>query len=364
MPSTDPPSSSPLPPREVLARWRRAAESARDGLWEVWPADGQTWFSERFATLLGHGPGELLADMAALMQRIHPEDRPLWDHSWQSAVSMGAPMAGHVASKGLLSVVGNRTVEKAARLAAEHGVNAATSAADFADCDVVLLCVSLDDDVRENVEALAGVLKTGAVVVDHSTVSVDTARWAAQRLAEAGIGFLDAPVSGGVEGARNGKLSIMIGGDAAHLERARPALEAYAARIAHMGGSGAGQATKAVNQVLVAGINEAVCEGLALGEKLGLDPEVLLPTLGAGAAGNWFLDKRGATMLRSEFAPGFKCAHMLKDLRIVQGMAKDAGIRHTAIDQALADYAELTDRGDGDADTSALIQLKRQPTSA
>ncbi|HRX99477.1 MAG TPA: NAD-binding protein, partial [Xanthomonadaceae bacterium] len=89
-----------------------------------------------------------------------------------------------------------------------------------------------------------------------------------------------------------------------------------------------------------------------------------LPTLGAGAAGNWFLDKRGATMLRSEFAPGFKCAHMLKDLRIVQGMAKDAGIRHTAIDQALADYAELTDRGDGDADTSALIQLKRQPTSA
>ena len=278
--------------------------------------------------------------------------------------AMGAPMAGHVAGKGLLSVVGNRTVEKATRFAAEHGVNAATSAADFADCDVVLLCVSLDDDVRENVEALAGVLKTGAVVVDHSTVSVDTARWAAQRLAEAGIGFLDAPVSGGVEGARNGKLSIMIGGDAAHLERARPALEAYAARIAHMGGSGAGQATKAVNQVLVAGINEAVCEGLALGEKLGLDPEVLLPTLGAGAAGNWFLDKRGATMLRSEFAPGFKCAHMLKDLRIVQGMAKDAGIRHTAIDQALADYAELTDRGDGDADTSALIQLKRQPKTA
>ena len=275
--------------------------------------------------------------------------------------AMGAPMAGHVASKSLLSVVGNRSLDKATRFAAECGVSAATSASDFADCDVVLLCVSLDADVRENVDALACVLKAGAVVVDHSTVSVDTARWASRRLSEAGIGFLDAPVSGGVEGARNGKLSVMVGGKADDLDKARPALEAYAARLAHMGDSGAGQATKAVNQVLVAGINEAVCEGLALGEKLGLDPEVLLPTLGAGAAGNWFLEKRGATMLRGEFTPGFKCAHMLKDLRIVQGMAEAVGIRHSTIDQALADYAELTDRGDGDADTSALIQLKRQP---
>ena len=121
-----------------------------------------------------------------------------------------------------------------------------------------------------------------------------------------------------------------------------------------------GQATKAVNQVLVAGINEAVCEGLALGEKLGLDPERLLPTLMAGAAGNWFLEKRGATLLRNEFAPGFKCAHMLKDLRIVQAMAQSAGIRTTVIDQALADYSELVqDRGLGDSDTSALITLKR-----
>lgn len=273
--------------------------------------------------------------------------------------AMGAPMARYVYSKGLLTAVGNRTQAKADAMAAELDVRAARSAANFADCDVVTLCVSLDADVLENVAALAEVLKAGAVVVDHSTVAVETARRCAAMLAAHNIGFLDAPVSGGVEGARNGKLSVMVGGDAAVLERARPAIEAYAARISHMGDTGAGQATKAVNQVLVAGINEAVCEGLALGEKLGLDPQRLLPTLMAGAANNWFLDKRGATMLRDEFAPGFKCAHMLKDLRIVQAIARDAGIRTATIDQAIADYAELIERGMGESDTSSLIALKR-----
>ncbi len=273
--------------------------------------------------------------------------------------AMGAPMAGHLAARGLLAVVDNRTRSKADALAAQLGVQAAASHADFAACDVVALCVSMDADVLQQVEALAAVLAPGAVVVDHSTVSADTARKAQALLAARGIGFIDAPVSGGVEGARNGKLSVMAGGDAATLEKARPVLEAYAARITHMGGTGAGQATKAVNQVLVAGINEAVCEGLALGEKLGLDPDKLLPTLMAGAAGNWFLDKRGATMLANQFTPGFKCGHLLKDLRIVQGMARDAGIRATVIEQALADYAELVQRGEADADTSALILLKR-----
>ena len=273
--------------------------------------------------------------------------------------AMGAPMAGHLAARGLLGVVDNRTRNKADALAAQLGVRAAASHADFAGCGVVALCVSMDADVLQQVEALAAVLKPGAVVVDHSTVSVDTAKRAQALLAAHGIGFVDAPVSGGVEGARNGKLSVMAGGNAADLEIARPVLEAYAARITHMGGAGAGQATKAVNQVLVAGINEAVCEGLALGEKLGLDPDKLLPTLMAGAAGNWFLEKRGATMLAGQFTPGFKCGHLLKDLRIVQGMARDAGIRASVIDLALADYSELVQRGEAEADTSALILLKR-----
>ncbi len=274
--------------------------------------------------------------------------------------AMGAPMAGHLHARGRLAVVGNRTASKATALAGSLGVAAAAGAADFAGCDAVVLCVSEDADVLQNVEALAAVLAAGAVVIDHSTVSRETALQAGMVLAARGIGFLDAPVSGGVEGARNGKLSVMVGGEAEVLERARAVLEAYALRIAHMGPQGAGQAAKAVNQVLVAGINEAVCEGLALAERLGLDPVVLLPTLGAGAAGNWFLDKRGATMLRDEFVPGFKCAHMLKDLRIVQGMARAAGVRAAVVDQALGDYAALVAEGRGDEDTSALIRLKRR----
>jgi 3-hydroxyisobutyrate dehydrogenase len=165
-------------------------------------------------------------------------------------------------------------------------------------------------------------------------------------------------VSGGVEGAKNGKLSVMVGGDAAVLERARPVLEAYGARITHMGAVGNGQATKAVNQVLVAGIAHAVTEGLALGEALGLEAESLIPTLAAGAAGNWFLDKRGATMLRNEFSVGFKLALLHKDLGIVRGIAMEAGTDRTVIEQSLADFAELMAQGYGD-DISALIRLKR-----
>jgi 3-hydroxyisobutyrate dehydrogenase len=281
--------------------------------------------------------------------------------------AMGAPMATHLHGKGLLFVVGNRTMAKAMAIVdqlsplKEHGgsIKVASVAADFSECDVVVLCVSKDSDVLENVSALAAVLKRGAMVIDHSTVSVETAKQAQGILAEKHIGFIDAPVSGGVEGARNGKLSIMVGGTEESLEKSRPVLDAYSAKITHMGDVGAGQATKAVNQVLVAGIAQAVCEGLALGEKLGLDPEKLVPTLAAGAAGNWFLDKRGATMMASNFTPGFKSALLHKDLVIVRDIAAQAGIRATVIEQSLSDYAELMQQGFGDEDTSALIRLKR-----
>ena len=177
----------------------------------------------------------------------------------------------------------------------------------------------------------------------------------------AGGDFLDAPVSGGVEGAKNGKLSIMVGGDADTLGRVRPVLEAYAARISHMGATGSGQNTKAVNQVLVAGIAQGVCEGLALGEALGLDPAVLLPTLLSGAAGCWFLDKRGATMLRSEFSGGFKLSLLHKDLNIVRALAETAGTNRSIIEKSLTDYAQLMAQGHGDEEISALIRLKRRP---
>jgi 3-hydroxyisobutyrate dehydrogenase len=273
--------------------------------------------------------------------------------------AMGAPMARHLKEKGLLHAVANRTQATADALASELDVAAPTLSELAAQCDVIALCVTADADVLGTVDALAPHLKPGAIVIDHSTVAPDTARVAASRLAAVGAHFLDAPVSGGVEGAKNGKLSVMVGGDADVLERARPVLEAYALRLTHLGDVGAGQATKAVNQVLVAGIAQAVCEGLALGEALGLDPERLIPTLGAGAAGNWFLEKRGATMLRGEFGVGFKLALLHKDLGIVQGIAEVAGTARDVIDKSLADYAELMRQGYGDDDISALIRLKR-----
>jgi 3-hydroxyisobutyrate dehydrogenase len=273
--------------------------------------------------------------------------------------AMGAPMAGHLQAKGLLAAVGNRSQAKADALAKELGVQAPALADIAASCDVIALCVSADADVIGVIEALAPTLKKGAIVVDHSTVAPATATKAARILADVGADFLDAPVSGGVEGAKNGKLSVMVGGDAAVLERARPVLEAYGARITHMGPVGSGQATKAVNQVLVAGIAHAVTEGLALGEALGLEADRLIPTLAAGAAGNWFLDKRGATMLRNEFSVGFKLALLHKDLGIVRGIATDAGTDRTIIEQSLADFGELMAQGYGDDDISALIRLKR-----
>jgi 3-hydroxyisobutyrate dehydrogenase len=274
--------------------------------------------------------------------------------------AMGHPMAGHLARAGLLAAVWNRSHAKAEAIAGELRVAAPATVKEFAETsDVVALCVPADADVLALAREIAAHARAGTIVVDHSTVSSVTARSAAALLAERGCMFLDAPVSGGVEGARNGKLAIMVGGDADALVRVRPMLDCYAARVSHMGDVGAGQNTKAVNQVLVAGIAQAVCEGLALSEKLGLDPERLLPTLMAGAASNWFLDKRGATMLHDEFSVGFKLALLHKDLKIVRELALAAGTDRSMIEKSLADYAVLLAQGHGDEDISALIRLKR-----
>ena len=275
--------------------------------------------------------------------------------------AMGLPMAGHLAKAGLLAGVWNRSHEKAATAGKTFGVPAPADAAELiAMCDVIALCVPADADVLHWANEIAAHARAGTVVVDHSTVSSVTATSAQAVLATKNIAFLDAPVSGGVEGAKNGKLSVMVGGDADALTRVRPVLDCYAAKVSHMGEVGAGQNTKAVNQVLVAGIAQAVCEGLALSEQLGLDPERLLPTLGAGAAGNWFLDKRGATMLKNEFSVGFKLALLHKDLKIVRELAAAAGTDRSVIDKSLADYAALLAQGYGDEDISALIRLKRK----
>jgi 3-hydroxyisobutyrate dehydrogenase len=274
--------------------------------------------------------------------------------------AMGNAMAGHLHRAGVLSAVSNRTAAKAQAFAKEHaGVVAGSPRELAAQCNVIVLCVSADADVLAVTKEIAGSATPGAVVIDHSTVSSATAKQANDILRAAKCEFLDAPVSGGVEGAKNGKLSVMVGGDAKTLERVRPIIDAYAARVSHMGAVGAGQNTKAVNQTLVAGIAQGVCEGLALGEALGLDAEALLPTLMGGAANCWFLEKRGATMLKNQFSVGFKLGLLHKDLSIVNELAKTVGTDRSIIEKSLADYAKLMKDNHGDEDISALIRLKR-----
>ena len=274
--------------------------------------------------------------------------------------AMGAPMAGHLARAGLLAAVSNRSMDKAVKLAAELGVQALTPEAMAAHCDAIVLCVSADEDVLDLARRIGAHMPAGGLVIDHSTISPVSAREAAQILGQQRVECLDAPVSGGVEGARNGKLSIMVGGTPDAHARAHPILGAYGARITLMGDSGAGQATKAVNQVLVAGIAQAVCEGLALSERLGLDAERLLPVLASGAAQSWFLERRGATMLRDEYSVGFKLSLLHKDLGILQSLAAALGAKSLpVVDASREAYAELMRRGLGDCDISALIELKR-----
>ncbi|MEF3076964.1 NAD(P)-dependent oxidoreductase [Methylobacter sp. Wu1] len=275
--------------------------------------------------------------------------------------AMGVGMAGNLAKAGYLTAVYNRTAATAQSLAEGLGVTAyETPQALAAEVDAVLICVSADQDVLDVVNAVAAAIKPGSVVVDMSTVSSETARKAAAILAAKQAAFLDAPVSGGVEGASKGTLAMMIGGDADALEKVRPVLAAMANRIMHMGPTGAGQNTKAVNQIMAAGINQAVTEALAFGQTQGLPMDKVIEVISGGAAGNWFLEHRGPTMTRGTFAPGFKLALHHKDLKICQAMARQIGASTTMIDMTLADYEQLMAAGLGDEDISALYRLKNK----
>ena len=274
--------------------------------------------------------------------------------------AMGAPMARHLANAGFLSMVWNRTSSTAEAISKETGARVAGTPEQLAAaCNVILTCVSADQDLLEVVEQLLPGVKPGLVLVDTSTVSPATAKRVASSLQEASAGFVDAPVSGGVEGAKKGTLSVMAGGDSATISRIMPVLEAISTTVTHMGPVGSGQATKAVNQVMIAGIAEAVCEALALGEKLNLPSERLLSIVSAGAAGSWFLEHRGETMLKDSFDVGFKLSLLLKDLLICHDLARELDISMPTTEAAIKDYRKLVALGDGDHDISGLIRLKR-----
>lgn len=275
--------------------------------------------------------------------------------------AMGQGMARNLAKAGFLQAVYNRTTNKAEMLAAELNVKTFTSPqALAAQVDLILLCVSADQDVLDVVSALCDSIKPGSVVVDMSTVSSNTAKQAASLLKTRQADFLDAPVSGGVEGANKGSLAMMVGGDAAVLVRVKLVLQAMTARIEHLGDTGSGQACKAVNQIMCAGINQAVTEALAFGQAQGLDMEKVIDVITGGAAGNWFLQHRGKTMTEGTFQPGFKLALHHKDLLICQQMAKQVQIACPLTESTLHDYHNLMQQGFGDEDISALYRLKRK----
>jgi len=275
--------------------------------------------------------------------------------------AMGGPMAGHLHDKGLLTAVWNRSREKAEEFARAHErVETPDSPAALAGMvEVILVCVSADDDLRQVIADLVPGLKPGKIVVDHSTVSPATAREISERLATRDVAFVDAPVTGGVEGAKNGQLAIMAGGDSDAFERLENVFAAYGKAWRHLGPAGAGQSAKAVNQLIVAGIAEAVCEGLAVVEKLGLPRDEMLELLGGGAAGNWFLEKRGRTMLADSFETGFAPKLLLKDLRICASLLDELDFESSVLPNALDDYARLVEAGETGKDISALIRLKR-----
>ncbi|HEX5863739.1 MAG TPA: NAD(P)-dependent oxidoreductase [Casimicrobiaceae bacterium] len=276
---------------------------------------------------------------------------------------MGFPMAGHLARAGHDVTVYNRTNAKALQWTEKHGGKAApTPAAAAAGAEFVMLCVGNDDDVRAVALAPDGALsamKAGAILVDHTTASATVAREVYAAAKARGVRFLDAPVSGGQAGAENGKLTIMVGGDGDAFALAEPVLTCYARAVALMGGPGSGQLTKMVNQICVAGVVQALGEGINFGLRAGLDIERVLDVIGKGAAQSWQMDNRGKTMAADKFDFGFAVDWMRKDLSmaIAEGRTNGAALPVTAlIDQF---YARIQARGGGRWDTSSLIRLLR-----
>ena len=237
--------------------------------------------------------------------------------------AMGSGMAMNLHRAGSLHGIWNRTRQPAADIADQTGTNIAESPEHLAaQCELVITCVSRDTDVKAVVEQMLPGVDKDTVVVDTSTVNVDTAEQLYGLLKTRGAALLDCPVSGGVEGAKKGTLAMMVGGDETVLERVRGTLSAIASNIVYMGPTGSDQATKAVNQIMAAGINQAVTEALAFGQSMGLPMQRVIEIVGSGAAANWFLDHRGQSMLDGRFEPGFKVNLHHKDLEICHAMAR------------------------------------------
>ncbi len=274
---------------------------------------------------------------------------------------MGLPMARNLHRAGLLKSVWNRTGDKSRALAAELGVTTSGSLAEVVrGLDAVVICVSADADVRSVIEDMAPGLGTSTLGIDCSTVSADTARWAETTLAARGARFVDAPVSGGVEGAQKGTLAIMCGGSPQAFEDARPVLAAMGKTIEHFGPAGSGQATKATNQIMCAGIIRACAEAMAFAGAHQLPLDRVVSTLGAGAGSSWYFVHRAPNMVRGSYPAGFRVKLHAKDLKICRDMVARLGVSLPVVDSMLAEYDELMELGYGDEDISAAHRLKQR----
>ncbi len=272
---------------------------------------------------------------------------------------MGYPMAGHLARSGHDTVVYNRTTAKADAWVAEYGgAGAATPKAAASGSDIAFLCVGNDDDVRDVVYGDDGILegmRDGGIVVDHTTASAAVAREIHAHAAKRGVGFLDAPVSGGQAGAENGQLTVMVGGDRDVFDRAGPVVDSYARAITLIGPAGSGQLAKMVNQICIAGIVQGLAEGLHFAERAQLDPAVVIESICKGAAQSWQMENRWETMVAGEFDFGFAVDWMRKDLALALEEARRNGARLELAELVDRYYAEVQAIGGNRWDTSSLI---------
>ena len=274
---------------------------------------------------------------------------------------MGAPMAGHLASAGHSVSVYNRTPSRALEWVAAHGHQAFPTPAEVAaESDVVFLCVGNDDDVRQVMLGENGILDgahDGLIVVDHTTTSATLARDMYESCAAHGVVFLDAPVSGGQAGAQGGTLTVMCGSVSVdEFTAVATIISAYSRSCVRLGGIGSGQLTKMVNQICIAGLVQALSEGVAFAEHAGLDAHAVIDVISQGAAQSWQMQNRGHTMVDDQFDFGFAVEWMVKDLKYVVEEARRNGSTIPVTQTVLGFYEELVQDGDGRKDTSSLIR--------
>ena len=269
---------------------------------------------------------------------------------------MGYPMAGHLNAKGHNVTVYNRTTAKAEAWVKQHGgALGKTPEEAVIDADMVMMCVGNDRDLIDVGGAAIAAMKPGAILVDHTTASADVARQLYEGARGKAVQFIDAPVSGGQAGAEKGQLTVMCGGDQAAFDTAKPVIDCFAKATTLMGASGAGQLTKMVNQICIAGLVQALSEGLAFAEKAGLDGNLVLDVISKGAAQSWQMENRGKTMLKREFNFGFAVDWMRKDLAICMDEAGRNGAKLPVTSMIDQFYAEVQAAGGSRFDTSSLI---------